>query len=132
MRPKRSNASPETAARAPTRMPCLRERRRSARLPQRPDAERYVHTARDLMFPMGDIAVGIGSHKFAGEKPKGRFSPREAPSAAASAMITGGRNRDPMPSGTPASFSHTMRGRHDHRSASAVPILTDGAGGRNV
>ena len=41
-------------------MPSLRERRRSARLPSRPDAERYVHTVRDLMFPMGDIEVGIG------------------------------------------------------------------------
>ena len=39
-----------------------RVRRRSARRPPRPDAERYVHTARDLMFPMGDTAVGIGSH----------------------------------------------------------------------
>ena len=52
----------ETAARAPTRMPCLRKRRRSARLPPRPDAERYVHTVRELMFPIGDVAVGIGSH----------------------------------------------------------------------
>ena len=46
-------------------MPCLRERRRSARLPPRLDAERYVHTVRNqslinLMFPMGDIVVGIG------------------------------------------------------------------------
>ena len=48
------------------------------------------------------------------------------------AMITGGRNRDPMPSGTPTPFPHTMRGRPDHRSASAVPVLTVGAGGRNV
>ena len=82
MRSKRSNAPPETAARAPTRMPCRRERRRSARLLLRPDAERYVHTVRDLMVPMGDIEVGIGSHSLAGESPKGRFSPREAPSAA--------------------------------------------------
>ena len=70
-------------ARAPTRMPCRRERRRSARLPPRPDAERYVHTVRDLTFPIGDVAVGIGSHSLAGESPKGRFSPREAPSSAA-------------------------------------------------
>ena len=26
------------------------------------DAERYVHTVRDLTFPIGDVAVGIGSH----------------------------------------------------------------------
>ena len=44
---------------------------------------RYVHTVRDLTFPIGDVAVGIGSHSLAGESPKGRFSPREAPSAAA-------------------------------------------------
>ena len=83
MRPKRSNASPAAAARAATRMPCLRERRRSARLPLRPDAERYIHTVRDLSFPIGDVAVGIGSHSLARNGPKGRFSPREAPSAAA-------------------------------------------------
>ena len=47
------------------------------------------------------------------------------------AMITGGRNRDPMPSGTLTPFPHTMRGRPDRRSASAVPVLTVGAGGRN-
>ena len=33
--------------------------------------------------PIGDVAVGIGSHSLAGESPKGRFSPREAPSSAA-------------------------------------------------
>ena len=55
----------------------------SARLPPRPDAERYVHTVRDLTFPIGDVAVGIGSHSLARESPKGRFSPQEAPSAAA-------------------------------------------------
>ena len=50
----------------------------------RPDAERYLHTVRDLMVPMGDdVVVGIGSHSLAGESPKGRFLPREAPSAAA-------------------------------------------------
>ena len=119
------------SGRAATRMPCLRERRRSARLPPRPDAERYDHTVRDLMFPMGDTAVGIGSHSFALESPKGRFSPREAPSAAAArSMNTGSRNRDPMPSSTPAPFPHTMRGRPDRRSASAVPVLTGGAGAR--
>jgi hypothetical protein len=63
--------SHETAAQAPTRMPCRRERRRSAWLPPRPDAERYVHTVRDLTFPIGDVAVGIGSHSLAGESPKG-------------------------------------------------------------
>ena len=50
----------------------------------RPDAERYVHTVRDLTLPIGDVAVGIGTHSLAGESPKSRrFSPREAPSAAA-------------------------------------------------
>ena len=47
-------------------------------------------------------------------------------------MITGGQNRDPMPSGTLTPFPHTMRGRSDRRLASAVPVLTGGAGGRNV
>eukprot|EP00966_Prymnesium_polylepis_P076813 1780330-Prymnesium_polylepis.1 len=47
-------------------------------------------------------------------------------------MTTKGRNRDPTPSGTPAPFPHTMRGRPNRRSASAVPVLTVGAGGRNV
>ena len=56
-------------------MPCLRERRRSARLPPRPDAERYVHTARNLTFPMGDIVVGIGSHSLARDGPKVDFRP---------------------------------------------------------
>ena len=133
MRPKRSNASPAAAARAATRMPCLRERRRSARLPPRPDAERYVHTARDLMFPMGDTAVGIGSHSFAIESPKKRsiFAPRGA-FGRGDSMFTGGRIRDLMPSDTLTPFPHTMRGRPDHRSASAVPVLTVGARGRNV
>ena len=39
----------------------------------RPDAERYVHTVRDLTFPIGDVAVGIVSCLLAGESPKGRF-----------------------------------------------------------
>jgi hypothetical protein len=116
----------------PTRMPSRRERRHSARLPPRPDAERYVHTVRDLTFPIGDVAVGIGSHSLARNGPKGRFSPREAPFGRGDAMTTRGRNRDPMPSGTPTPFPHTMRGRPDRRSASAVPVLTVGAGGRNV
>ena len=47
-------------------------------------------------------------------------------------MFTGGRIRDPMPSDTPAPFPHTVRGRPDHRSASAVPVLTVGAEGRVV
>ena len=129
MRPKRSNAPPETAARAPTRMPSLRERRRSARFPPRPDADRYVHTVRDLTFPIGDVAVGIGSHSLAGESPKrSTFAPRGTFSRGG-AMITGGQNRNPMPSGTLTVIPHTMRGRPDHRSASAVPVLTVGAGG---
>ena len=44
------------------------------------------------------------------------------------AMFTGGRIRDPMPSGTLTPFPHTMRGRPDHRSASSVPVLTIGEG----
>ena len=67
----------------PTRMPSRRERRHSARLPPRPDAERYVHTVHDPMVPIGGIAVGIGGSLRARNDPKGRFSPREAPSAAA-------------------------------------------------
>ena len=78
----RRTRRPSPRPERPTRMPSRRERRHSARLPPRPDAERYVHTVRDLTFPIGDVAVGIGSHSLAGESPKGRFSPREAPSAA--------------------------------------------------
>ena len=36
----------------------------------RPDAERYVHTVRDLMVPMGDIAIGIGSPLVSRREPK--------------------------------------------------------------
>ena len=70
MRSKRSDESPETAARAPTRMPCLRERRRSARLPPRCDAEQYVHTVCDLMFSIGDVEVGIGRSFMSPQWPK--------------------------------------------------------------
>ena len=59
------------------------------------------------------------------------FAPRGA-FGRGDAMFTGGRIRDPMPSGTLTPFPHTMRGRPDRRSASAVPVLTVGAGGRNV
>ena len=59
------------------------------------------------------------------------FAPRGA-FGRGGAMFTGGRIRDPMPSGTLTPFPHAMRGRPDHRSASAVPILTGGAGGQNV
>ena len=47
-------------------------------------------------------------------------------------MITGGRIRDPMPSGTPATFPHTMRGRLDHRSASVLLVLTGGGMGLTI
>ena len=61
-------------------MPRLRERRRSAQLPPRPDAdERYVHTVRDLMFTVGDVRRGARhrcSHSFARESPKVDFRPR--------------------------------------------------------
>ena len=132
MRPKRSNASHETAARAATRIPCLRERRRSARLPPRPDAERYVHTVRDLMVPMGDIEVGIGTSSMSPQRPKRSIFASRGAFGRGDSMFTGGRNRDPMPSGTLTPFPHTMRGRSDRRSASAVPVLTVGAGARNV
>ena len=73
MRSKRSNAPPETA-RARGFATRVGE---SGAAPEphrpRPDAERYVHTVRDLTFPIGDVAVGIGSRLFAGESPKGRF-----------------------------------------------------------
>ena len=75
MRLKRSNAPPETA---PARGFATRVGESGA-TPEphrlRPDAERYtyVHTVRDLTFPIGDVAVGIGSCLLAGESPKGRF-----------------------------------------------------------
>ena len=49
----------------------------------RPDAERYFHTVRDLMVPMGDIEVGIGASSMRREGVFGRIGSREAPSAAA-------------------------------------------------
>ena len=52
--------------------------------------------------------------------------------SARAAPLRSRTDRDPMPSGTLTPFPHTMRGRPDHRSASAVPVLTVGAGGRNV
>ena len=131
MRSKRSNAPPETA----------RDRGFACRVGEsgaapeparphrpRPDAERYFHTVRDPMVPMGDIEVGIGTSSMSSQWPKRSiFAPRGA-FGRGDAMFTGGRNRDPMPSGTPTPFPHTMRGRPDHRSASAVPILTDAVG----
>ena len=84
------------------------------------------YTVRDLMFPLGCTAVGIGSHLFAVCSPARAqkvvcFAPRGVFDRG-DAMFTGGRNRDPMPSGTPTAtpFPHTMRGRPDHRSASAT------------
>ena len=71
MRSKRSNAPPETA-RARGFATRVGE---SGAAPEphrpRPDAERYVHTVRDLTFPIGDVAVGIGSRSLACESPKG-------------------------------------------------------------
>ena len=132
MRSKRSNAPPETA-RARGFATRVGE---SGAAPEphrpRPDAERYFHTVRDLMVPMGDIEVGIGTSSMSSQLPKRSiFAPRGA-FGRGGAMFTGGRIRDPMPSGTLTPFPHTMRGRPDRRSASAVPVLTVGAGGRNV
>ena len=69
MRSKWSHAPPETArARG---FACRVGESGAAPEPHRPrpDAERYFHTVRDLMVPMGDVAVGIGSpaHSLAGE-----------------------------------------------------------------
>ena len=81
---------------------------------------------------MGDIEVGIGTSSMSSQWPKRSiFAPRGAFGCGA-AMFTGGRIRDPMPSGTLTVIPHTVRGRPDHRSASAVPVLTVGVGGRNV
>ena len=131
MRSKRSNAPPETA-RARGFATRVGE---SGAAPEphrpRPDAERYFHTVRDLMVPMGDIEVGIGRSLMSPrELKRSIFAPRGA-FGRGDAMTTRGRNRDPMPSGTLTPFPHTMRGRPDRRSASAVPVLTVGAGGRN-
>ena len=132
MRSKRSNAPPETA-RARGFATRVGE---SGAAPEphrpRPDAERYFHTVRDLMVPMGDVEVGIGSPLVSRREPKRSFLTPRGAFGCGAAMITGGRIRDPMPSGTLTPFPHTMRGRPDHRSASAVPVLTVGAGGRNV
>ena len=81
--------------------------------------------------PHGSYGRHRGRHRRvvyeAGGPKRSIFAPRGA-FGRGDAMITGGQNRDPMPSGTPAPFPHTMRGRPDHRSASAVPVLTVGAG----
>ena len=98
----------------------------------RPDAERVLSYG---PRPHGSYGRHRGRHRqplVSRRKPKRSiFAPRGA-FGRGRAMFTGGRNRDPMPSGTPTPFPHTMRGRPDHRSASAVPVLTVGAGGRNV
>ena len=100
--------------------------------PLRSDAERHVHTVRDPMVSMGDIEVGIGTSSMSSQLPnRPIFAPRGA-FGCGCAMFTGGRIRDPMPSGTPAPFPHTMRGRPDRRSASALPVLTGVAGGQTV
>ena len=81
------------------------------------------------MVSMGDIEVGIGTSSMSSQLPKRSiFAPRGA-FGCGCAMFTGGRIRDPMPSGTLTPFPHTMRGRPDYRSASVVPVLTVGAGG---
>ena len=116
MRSKRSNAPPETArARGFATRACESGAAPEPHRP-RPDAERYLHTVRDLMVPMGDIEVGIGTSSMSSQLPKRSiFAPRGA-FGRGGAMFTGGRNRDPMPSGTLTPFPHTMRGRPDHRS----------------
>ena len=95
--------------------------------PPRPDAERYVHTVRDLTFPIGDVAVGIGSHSLAGERePKRSFLTPRGAFGRGGVMFTGGRIRDPMPSGTltPCSRTQCEVAPTTARSASAVPVLT--------
>ena len=85
--------------------------------------------------PHGSYGRHRGRHRRVVYEAGGRIWTHWVPRGAfgrGDAMFTGGRNRDPMPSGTPAPSPHTMRGRPDHRSASAVPVLTVGAGGRNV
>ena len=119
MRSKRSNAPPETA-RARGFATRVGE---SGAAPEphrpRPDAERYFHTVRDLMVPMGDIEVGIGTSSMSSQWPKRSiFAPRGA-FGRGRAMFTGGRNRDPMPSGTPTLFPHVIPSGPDHRSGSA-------------
>lgn len=100
MRSKRSNAPPETA----------RDRGFACRVGEsgaapeparphrpRPDAERYFHTVRDPMVPMGDIEVGIGTSSMSSQLPKRSiFAPRGAFGCACGcAMFTGGRIRYP-------------------------------------
>ena len=81
--------------------------------------------------PIGDVAVGIGSPLVSRREPKRSFLTPKGAFGRGGAMFTEGRIRDPMPSDTPAPFPHAVRGRPDHRSASAVPVLTGGAGGQN-
>ena len=84
------------------------------------------------MFPMGDVEVGIGTSSMSPQWPKRSIFASRGAFGLGDSMFTGGQNRDPMPSGILTVIPHTMRGRLDRRSTSAVPVLTVGAGGRNV
>ena len=92
-------------------VPSLRERGRSARLPPRPDVERYVHTVRDLMFPIrrtlssasarSRLCRGVGGRIWTHWVPRGAFG-------------RGAMMRTP--------FQHAMPSKSNHCSAS-VPLL---------
>ena len=108
------------------RMPSRRERRRSGAAPT---ATRCRAVLSYGPRPHGSYGRHRGRHRqplVSRRKPKRSiFAPRGA-FGRGRAMFTGGRNRDPMPSGTLTPFPHTMRGRPYRRSASAVPVPTGG------
>ena len=114
------------------RMPSRRERRRSGAAPT---ATRCRAVLSYGLRPHGSYGRHRGRHRRvvyeAGGPKRSIFAPRGA-FGRGDAMITGGQNRDPMPSGTLTPFPHAMRGRPDHRSASAVPILRRGRGFKRV
>jgi hypothetical protein len=99
------------------------ERRRSGAAPTATRCRAVFRTVR----PHGSYGRHRGRHRQVVHEPamaqKVDFLTPRGAFGCGGAMFTGGRNRDPMPSGTLTPFVHTMRGQPDHRSASAVPVL---------
>ena len=140
MRSKRSNAPPETArARG---FACRVGESGATPEPHRPrpDAERYVHTVRDLTFPIGDVAVGIGSPLVSRREPKRSFLTPRGAFARGDAMFTGGRIRDPTaerhPHALPAHHARSarpplgIRSARSHRRGQNPSGTSSGALGR--
>eukprot|EP00966_Prymnesium_polylepis_P006048 138316-Prymnesium_polylepis.1 len=98
-------------------MSSRRERRHSARLPPRPDTERIHRGRHRRVAHPHEPAIWPKRSIFA---PRGTFG-------RGGAMTTGGQNRDPMPSGTPASPRALPGPGPAHHARSALPPI--GIGG---